>query len=100
MKYFLLLFCLFPIAASAVKIADCDNKPYDVTIVNGGAMHMAHLKPMGGSVEEWGPAVSFQLEGERPVVSANPYDEYCIWHGRINIQKRNPGNSGGGFGAR
>jgi len=102
MKRFLIIFlCLLPCAAGATKLADCDKKSYDVTIVNGGQMRVATLTPNGGIVEEYGPTVSFQLKGQSPVVITEQYDEYCIWKGKIIIQRRNPGNeSNGGWNLR
>ncbi len=99
MKRLILIFlCFLPCASQAVKIADCDRKPFDVTIVNGGQKRVVTLTPSGGSVEEFGPTVSFQLDGQKPIVITGQRDEYCIWNGRINIQRREPGNdSNGGF---
>lgn len=102
MRYslFIFIFCL-PLAAEASKIANCDSKSYEVTIVNGGHERKVTITPGGGSVQEYGPIVSFQIEGQRPIIVTEPGDEYCIWSGKIKIQRRNPGtDQNGGFGLR
>jgi hypothetical protein len=95
------LLCLFPSLAGATKLAVCDGKSYDVTIVNGGQEHVMHLSPMSGSIEEFGPQVSMQIADQPPVKITEPYDEYCIWAGRIKLQQIRSGNdslSGNGGG--
>jgi hypothetical protein len=95
------LLCLFPYAAGASKLTVCDGNSYDVTVVNSGRSRVVHLTSSNGEIEEFGPVVSFQLEGHAPVVITGPYDEYCIWKGKITIQRRNPGDSAtSGFGSR
>ena len=63
-------------------------------IVNGGQKRVATLTPTGGSTRSRNSAsvVSFQPKGQRPVVITEQDDEYCIWSGKIKIQRRNPGN--------
>ena len=100
-KFLILFFCLVPFAANAsTKLADCDDGPYRVTITNGGQKRVVTLTPGGGIIEEFGPVVSFQLEGQPPVTTYEQLNEYCIWHGRITLQTRDSGkgpNNGGGF---
>jgi hypothetical protein len=102
MKKFLIpLLCLLPFAANAsTKLANCDKKPYQVTVTNGGQKRVTTLTPGGGIIEEFGPNVSFQLEGQPPVITHEQLNEYCIWHGKITLQTRDAGkgpNNGGGF---
>lgn len=98
-KFLFILVLLLPCVASASKIANCDKKSYDVTINNGGHVRVVTLEPTSASVEEFGPVVSFQLKDQKPVIVTEPFDEYCIWSGKITIQRRSPGNdANGGFG--
>jgi hypothetical protein len=100
-RILIILFCLLPCVAQASKIANCDKKPYDVTIVNGGHSRVVTIAPGDASTQEFGPTVSFQLEGQKPVVVTEEGEEYCIWSGKIKIQRRNPGNDqNGGFDLR
>ena len=92
----IILLCLFPCASFAAKIANCDSKSYDVTIVNSGTTRVQTLAPHDGAIEEFGPVVSFQIEGHKPMVATEPGDEFCIWSGVIKIQRRNPGNDENG----
>jgi hypothetical protein len=41
-----------------------------------------------------------QIKGQAPVVITEAHDEYCIWSGRIKIQRRDFEDAGGGFGQR
>jgi hypothetical protein len=97
MRHFLFIFmCLLPCSALAVQLANCDTKPFDVTVVNGGQTRVVTLAPRDASIEEMGPVVSFQIAGQSPVVVTEPGDQYCIWSGKIKIQRRNPVNDAGG----
>ena len=99
--FIICLLCFLPLSATAAQIANCDSKTgYEVTISNSGAKRVVTLPPGSGSVDAYGPEVSFQLEGQKPVLATGPADQFCIWHGHITVQKRVPGNgsdSGSGF---
>jgi hypothetical protein len=107
MKYLLCLaLVLLPLSASAAAhLADCDWDPYNVIITNGGQQRVATLTQNGGEIEEYGPVISFQIQSkERPnpnpvVHVTSPYEEFCIWNGRIQIQRMNTtgGFNGGSF---
>jgi len=94
-RILLLLLCLLPCVAQATRLANCDTQPYEVTIVNGGQTRQVTLSPGSGAIEEYGPTVSFRVKGHAPVTVTEPYDEYCIWKGRITVQTRNTSDSGG-----
>jgi hypothetical protein len=96
MKRFLIfLLCLVPCISQAAQLANCDKKPFAVTVINGGQKRVVTLAPTSGSIEELGPVVSFQIEGQPPVVVREPHEQYCIWSGEIKIQRRDPYNDGG-----
>lgn len=96
-----LLVFLLPALAHATKLAVCDGKTYEVTINNDGQVHTVTISPASGSIEEFGPRVSMQIQGQKPVLITEPYDEYCIWSGKIKLQQIRSGDdtlSGGGGG--
>jgi len=97
MKHLLLLFaCLLPLTAQASKLSDCDSASYEVIVNNAGAARTVKMSPTSGVIEEWGPVVSFQIKGHPPVTIHNPYEEYCIWNGKITLQRiMNPTGSSG-----
>jgi len=98
MRYVLLIFfCMLPFTASASKLGNCDSKSYEITVRNGGSMRKVTLTPTSGTIQEFGPVVSYQIEGQEPVVVKQPDEEYCIWSGKIKIQRIDTmGSSGGG----
>ncbi len=104
MKYVAaLLLLLLPLPAHAVKLAVCDANTYDVRVRNAGSERIVRLSPRSSPVEEFGPAalISFQIEGQREVRATTSSEEFCIWSGRITVQKMNPGvSSGGGWSLR
>ena len=100
--FFFVLTFLMPLPAFAsVWLADCDHRAYAVIIRNAGSMHTATVSPTSGKIEEFGPPeqISFQIKGEKqPIVRAtSPDEEFCIWSGKIRLQRLNTGraNSGG-----
>ncbi len=102
MKHLLLTaLCLLPLGASAASLSVCDHNTYEVTIRNGGASRVATVSARTGQIVEYGPMVSFQIKGQKEVVTHQPSEDYCIWDGRIKLQRYNSfGNSGGGFSLR
>lgn len=107
MKYFLLtMYCLYtPLSAFAsVMLTDCDDKPYDVIVRNNGSERMVAVSRGGGEIEEFGPisGISFQIKEkdakkmEPPMVPLSPYEEFCIWSGKIKVQRLNTGGEGAG----
>jgi len=88
MKYILLaLMCFPPFAAEAAMLADCDKASYEVTVSNGGASRVVTLSPAGGVIREFGPMVSFKLKDQPAIVIHEPDEEYCIWSGKIVLQR-------------
>ena len=104
MKHLLLilaLLLLLPLPAYAVKLANCGGKPVTVMINNAGAKRTVTLYPADSPIEEFGPMVTFRLKGQPEVRAENPYEEFCIWGGRIRVQRLNTFNTGtGGFRLR
>ena len=88
MKYLLLvLACLLPFPALASGISDCDKKPYEVTINNAGQIRTVTITPASAMIIEYGPQVSFQLKDQKPVTIRTQDEEYCIWDGKIKLQR-------------
>jgi|GEM_PF-6375608 len=91
----LLLSLLFPLSGMAsALLGNCDRQPYDIIIRQGSSQRIVTLGENSGSLEVFGPQVSFQinsLPGEKvvhPIVNVTEQDaEYCIWSGKIKIQK-------------
>jgi hypothetical protein len=96
MKYLLITFLLFPVSAFAVMLGDCDKNSYDVIVRNGGNVRIVRLTPYSGEIQEFGPVVSFQINGQSEVVIREPNSEYCVWSGKIKIQRMNTLNTDGG----
>lgn len=102
-KLFFLLLCLPPLQASAsVLLGVCDHQSYQVVVRNGGSEHIVHLDGTRGEIEEFGPMVSFQIKNPpdvkeiQPVITAtSPDSEFCIWSGKIKIQRLNRINDRG-----
>jgi hypothetical protein len=95
------LFLLLPTFGFASKLADCDALPYEVIVKNGGQERRVTLTPFNGTIEEYGPRVSYQLAGQPSVIADLPDTEYCIWSGRIKLQRlhtvNDSGPGGGGW---
>ncbi len=105
MKYYIILLaCLLPVSTlAASKLADCDNVPYDIIVRNSGAERIVTLTPTSGEIEEYGPVISFQIKDKdesktHPVVTVlDPDSEFCIWHGKINIQRIDTTNNNSAY---
>ena len=102
-RFLLVLGCLFPFSASAsVLLANCDAQPYQIIVHNGGSERIAMLTRNGGEIEEFGTPtqMSFQIKSkgmEQPVVRPlSPDEEFCIWSGKIKVQRLNRGNANNG----
>ena len=83
---------LLPASAFATRLSDCDSQGYDVTIKNGGEERTAHITPLSGVIEEFGPQVTFTLTDKHGqilsrVTSYEHDQEYCIRSGKITIQR-------------
>src|SRR5262249_13308636 len=98
MKFLPLLLMLLPLPAFAVGLANCDPEPRTVIINNGGGKHTVTLPPRGGYIQEFGPMISFEIKGQPVVNVYHPDEEYCIWSGKVRLQRGDtqfPGNRGG-----
>lgn len=91
MRLFLLLL-LLPLSAAATELSNCDHVGYPVVITNAGTTREQMLPPIG-SIYEYGPQVSFAIKGHEPVIVTQPGSEYCIWSGKITLQRLSTGNS-------
>ena len=94
---------LLPFSASAaIWLGDCDDKPYDVIVRNNGSEKVVRLARNSGEIQEYGAVegISFQIKddtGKQPVMTPmGPDEEFCIWSGRIKIQRNHTVGGGGG----
>ncbi len=96
MRCFILLLLLLPLPAFAMAtLTDCDSASYEVKINNAGNERSVTVTPRSGMIREYGPNVSFAIKGHAPVTTHNQNEEYCIWHGRVTLQRIS--SPGGGF---
>lgn len=96
MKKILLFIACMSVAnvAQAARVENCDKVPHEVIITNGGEETRVTLEPYRHR-DTYGPSVTFQMPGQAPV-TPRWFDDWCIWSGKLHIQRRHRYNGGGG----
>jgi hypothetical protein len=99
LKYILFTIAgLAPCLAWGASLADCDAASYTVTVNNGGMVRTQTISPGSGVLRSLGPMVSFQLPGQPAMRATRPEEEFCIWSGKIAVQRLDTiGDSGEGL---
>lgn len=72
--------------ARAVVVGNCGAEPASVLANIGGEIEEFTLSP-GERRRILSPTVRLQA-GERAPVTARYYEHYCIWHGKLAIQRK------------
>ncbi len=81
-----LLMLLSAPAVHAVTIGNCGDETHSVLGNVGGHIEQYMLEP--GQVHKvLSPTVRLQI-GEQPPVTARYYEHYCIWDGKLLIQRK------------
>ena len=81
-----LLFVMFSSTAYAVTVGNCDDETHSVLGNVGGHIEQYILEP--GQVRRiLSPTVRLQI-GEQAPISARYYEHYCIWDGKLLIQRK------------
>ena len=80
--------------AQAVRVANCDDETYQVLVDNAGERYEKKLAP-GTTFYVYGTMVRLTLKGQ-DMVKPRYYDEYCIWDGKLTLQRRALGRPRGG----
>jgi len=87
----LLLFAL-PGEAHAVRVGNCDDVPHQVNIIDASQPFTITLAP-GQTKEFYGIPIELGIAGQE--TRRAPHNaEFCIWDGKLSIQRRSGINRG------
>lgn len=90
-----LFLCSFASVAQAARVQNCDKVAHEVTVNNAGEEWKITLEA-GRHFDSIGPMTTFQMKGQ-DVVTPRWFDEWCIWDGKLKIQRRHRQNNRGIF---
>lgn len=85
----------FSTAAQAARVQNCDKVAHEVTVNNAGEEWKMTLEP-GRYFDSFGSMVTFKMKDQDPV-APRWFDDWCIWSGKLKLQRRNSPNNRGRF---